>query len=172
MNEGRVSSKLKNQINIALAELMDSSEIVLCTCSSIAQAAQDLGKTFANAVIRVDRPMAEKAVRAKRLAVIATIESTLPLTKNLLTELTQELGLEPVLSIELCDAAWKNFASGEQEKFVKQIACCVDEMAKSHDMIVLAQASMAGAIAFCKTNKRVLASPELAVDYCLAKLFS
>ena len=171
LREGAVGPELKKEIGIVLEELAASSDMVLCTCSSIAQATQELVKNYATPVLRIGRPMAEKAIRAKRIGVIAAIESTLETTQSLLNEAARESKRGPVISIKLCRNAWKYFEANEQEKYLQKIAECIDETAKNNDLVILAQASMAAAIAFCKTDKAVLASPESAIDYCLDNLF-
>ncbi len=170
IREGAVGPEMKKEIVIVLEELAASSDIVLCICSSIAQATQEIAKNYATPVLRIDRPMAEKAVKAKRIGVIAAVESTLEATQSLLNEVAQESKREPVISIKLCSNAWKYFEANQQEKYFKRIAECIDETAKNNDLIVLAQASMSGAIALCKTTKPVLANPGSAVDYCVDKL--
>lgn len=72
----------------ALRELLaDSAGPVLVTCSSIGAVAESLAPELGVRVLRVDRPMAARAVRGgPRVAVLATVESTLAPTVALLEE--------------------------------------------------------------------------------------
>ncbi|MFJ3961902.1 aspartate/glutamate racemase family protein [Streptomyces sp. NPDC090036] len=118
---------------------------VLVTCSTIGATAESLAPALGAPVLRVDRPMAACAVRAgARIAVLAALESTLAPTRELLAE---EAGERPVSIVtHLVDGAWDRFEAGDTAGYLARVAEAAEEAAVSGaDVIVLAQASMAGA---------------------------
>jgi Asp/Glu/hydantoin racemase len=93
-------------------------------------------------VLRIDRPMAEAAVAAGgRIAVVATVESTLAPTRSLLLECAAGAPVEIVDAP--CLDAWALFAAGDLEGYARRVAAHCRGL--DADVIVLAQASMAPA---------------------------
>lgn len=130
---------------------------VLVTCSTIGATAEALAPVLGAPVLRVDRPMAAAAVRAgARIAVLATVESTFAPTAELLAE---EAGEAP-LAIRTClvDGAWERFEAGDTAGYLARVAAAADAVTDA-DVIVLAQASMAGAADLVTTRIPVLSSP-------------
>ncbi|MEU9145597.1 aspartate/glutamate racemase family protein [Streptomyces sp. NPDC048349] len=130
---------------------------VLVTCSTIGATAEALATELGVPVLRVDRPMAAVAVRTGvRIAVLATVESTLAPTVELLA---QEAGAEPLaIRAHLVDGAWERFEAGDTAGYLARVAAVADSVADA-DVIVLAQASMAGAAELVRTRIPVLSSP-------------
>lgn len=132
---------------------------VLCTCSTIGGVAESVGAALGVPVLRVDRPMAATAVRAGRVTVIAAVASTLPPTCALLDEETEKLGAGAVeVRSVLVQGAWERFEAGDRDGFLGLVAAAADAVTDT-DVIVLAQASMAGAAARTVTRIPVLSSP-------------
>ncbi|MFI8497022.1 aspartate/glutamate racemase family protein [Streptomyces sp. NPDC085524] len=130
---------------------------VLVTCSTIGATAEALAPALGAPVLRVDRPMAAAAVRTgARIAVLATVESTLAPTVELLAE---EAGGRPVeLRTHLVDGAWERFAAGDGAGSLERVAAAADAVTGA-DVIVLAQVSMTGAADLVATRIPVLSSP-------------
>ncbi|MFJ8017195.1 aspartate/glutamate racemase family protein [Streptomyces sp. NPDC096339] len=130
---------------------------VLVTCSTIGATAEALAPLLGAPVLRVDRPMAAAAVRAgARIAVLATVESTLAPTAELLAE---EAGGRPVsIRTHLVDGAWERFAAGDGPGSLELVAAAADAVTGA-DVIVLAQVSMTGAADLVTTRIPVLSSP-------------
>ncbi|MFJ3518504.1 MULTISPECIES: aspartate/glutamate racemase family protein [unclassified Streptomyces] len=134
-------------------------EPVLVTCSTIGATAESLAPALGAPVLRVDRPMAASAVRAgARIAVLAALESTLAPTRELLAE---EAGERPVSIVtHLVDGAWDRFEAGDTAGYLARVAEAAEEAAVTGaDVIVLAQASMAGAADLATGRIPVLSSP-------------
>lgn len=132
---------------------------VLVTCSTIGATAESLAPALGAPVLRVDRPMAAYAVRAgARIAVLAALESTLAPTRELLAE---EAGERPVSIVtHLVDGAWDRFEAGDTAGYLARVAEAAEEAAVTGaDVIVLAQASMAGAADLATGRIPVLSSP-------------
>ncbi|MFB7462984.1 aspartate/glutamate racemase family protein [Streptomyces sp. NPDC056224] len=130
---------------------------VLVTCSTIGATAESLASALGSRVLRVDRPMAAAAVRTgARIAVLATVESTLAPTRALLAEEARE---RPVsIRTHVVAGAWERFAAGDDAGSLARVAEAADAVTDA-DVIVLAQASMAGAADLVTTRIPVLSSP-------------
>ncbi|MEU2451455.1 aspartate/glutamate racemase family protein [Streptomyces sp. NPDC012765] len=130
---------------------------VLVTCSTIGAAAESLAPALGVPVLRVDRPMAAAAVRAgRRIAVLAAVESTLAPTRELLAE---EAGERPVsIRTHLVAGAWERFEAGDTAGYLARVAEAAGSVTGA-DVIVLAQASMAGAVDLVTGPVPVLSSP-------------
>ncbi len=130
---------------------------VLVTCSTIGATAESLAPALGIPVLRVDRPMAAAAVRAgARIAVLAALESTLAPTRELLAE---EAGERPVsIRGHLVAGAWERFEAGDTAGYLARVAEAAGSVTGA-DVIVLAQASMAGAAELVTGPVPVLSSP-------------
>ncbi|MGR4881232.1 aspartate/glutamate racemase family protein [Streptomyces sp. LARHCF249] len=130
---------------------------VLVTCSTIGATAEALAPAIGAPVLRVDRPMAAAAVRTgARIAVLATVESTFAPTAELLAE---EAGEEPLaIRAHLVAGAWERFEAGDTAGYLARVAAAADAVTDA-DVVVLAQASMAGAADLVTTRIPVLSSP-------------
>lgn len=144
----------------------DGAAVVLCTCSSIGGSAERANDSIDGVVIRVDRPMAEKAVETgSRIVIAAALESTLAPTRDLILE-TAAARQKPVELIEvLCDEAWSRLEAGDQQGYLTEIARKIKDSAPAGDVIVLAQASMAGAADLCTdVSVPILSSPGIGLQ--------
>lgn len=151
--------ELESEVRGAVADLRaHGAEIIVCTCSTLGPIAERLG------VLRIDRPMMTEAVRRARIGVVLTLESTLRPTLDLLEEEAHRHHVDPVTEVRLVPSAWDAFASGDVDGSHARIAETVRELADHVDVVVLAQASMAGSADLLHdVSVPVLASPPLAV---------
>ncbi len=162
----------------ALADLQQrGAELVVCTCSTIGGVAEHAGQMLGLDVVRVDRAMAEEAVRlaaegAGRIGVVTALESTVAPTQALLEAVAAAQSADVEIEMILSDGAWSRFESGDVEAYLDAIAATCADCADGLDVIVLAQASMADAVERYRGPVPVLASPTLAVGAALARLAS
>ncbi|SCK32309.1 Asp/Glu/hydantoin racemase [Streptomyces sp. WMMB 714] len=120
---------------------------VLVTCSSIGPAAEEVRALAGIPVLRVDDPMASEAVcRGPRIGVLATLESTLVPTEELVRRRAAEEGVRITVTTSACPGAYEARQAGEGEEHDRLIAAEAKRLAAEHDVLVLAQASMAGAV--------------------------
>ena len=153
-------------------EFRNGAQTLLCTCSTIGGVAEVVSKELGYPVLRVDRAMAEKAVDlGGRITVAAALESTLQPTTELLLSVAIERSRKVEIKSHLDTEAWHLFVAGELDAYARRIAQGLDAITGT-DVIVLAQASMAKAVEFCKTQQKpILSSPELgfnaAIKLCL-----
>jgi hypothetical protein len=121
--------------------------------------------------MRIDRPMAERAVLlGRRILIAATLESTLEPTRWLVEDAARTAGREIRTSALLCEGAWAHFERGDLEKYHRAIAEALRQGARDADVVILAQASMAPAAALCvELPTPVLSSPRLGLTQALAR---
>ena len=161
-----LDERIGGRIRSAIEE---GAAVVLCTCSTIGASAEKANDSTGGAVVRVDRPMAEKAVEiGSRIIVAAALESTLAPTRNLILEVASTRQRRVELIEVLCDNAWSRFEEGDNDGYFSEIARKLKERASEGDVIVLAQASMAGAANLCpEISVPILSSPEIGFQYAV-----
>ena len=145
---------------------------VLCTCSSIGGLAERVGARLRLPTLRVDRPMAERAVvLGRRVLVVACLPSTLAPTTALLRECAAAAGRQVEIEIMLLPSAWRLFQAGDEPAYHRAIATAVLDGPRSVDAVVLAQATMAPAAALlAEFPVPVLSSPRLGLEAALARM--
>lgn len=165
-----LTADLQTRVNAYIDQLTaQGATQIVCTCSTIGELAEQAPVPTNVSVIRVDRPMAEKAVtNGRNILIFATLASTLAPTKHLLEQTAADLNQEVVLKMILCEEAWSFFEQGDHESYLQAIAQTVRAHATAGDVAVLAQASMAAAADLCTDlNLPILSSPRTAVLHLL-----
>jgi Asp/Glu/hydantoin racemase len=149
-------------------------DYIMVTCSSIGAAVETAATLATVPVLRVDQPMADRAVgTAKRIGVIATLPTTLEPTADLIRRRAAIAGREVDVTARLCGGAFEALMSGDAAKHDAMVAAALKELASQVDVVALAQASMARVVDTLSENERltpILASPPLAVDYLASVL--
>ncbi|MFD9792664.1 aspartate/glutamate racemase family protein [Streptomyces sp. NPDC059070] len=134
---------------------------VLCTCSSIGAVAEAAGAELGVPVLRSDRPMAAAAVaHGPDIVVLATVESTVGPTTELIREEAAAAGREISVRTVVADRAWPHFEKGDLEGYYRVVAEELEAIVEG-DVIVLAQGSMAPAAQYVASSVPVLSSPRL-----------
>lgn len=148
---------------------------ILVTCSSIGGAVETTSSLCSVPVLRVDQPMVDQAVNmGKSIGVIASLETTMVPTTDLLNRRAGFLKKDIRAVPRLCEGAFEALMGGEPEKHDAMVASALKELAQEVDVILLAQASMARVVAGFKPGEiqvPVLGSPPIAIEY-LAKQFN
>lgn len=149
-------------------------DFILVTCSSIGAAVETAATLASVPVLRVDQPMADRAVAdGSRIGVIATLRTTLEPTADLIRRRAVAAGKSVELTSRLCDGAFEALMSGDPARHDILVATALRELVTEVDIIALAQASMARVVdSLDEADRRIpiLASPPLAIDY-LAGVF-
>jgi len=155
---------------LVLAAAGEPATLVVCTCSTIGGCAERANEDRPGVVMRIDRPMAERAVRiGRRITIAAALESTLEPTRRLVEDAARAAHRQVQTTPLLCVDAWAHFEGGDTEGYFRAIAETVRKDARSADVILLAQASMAGAERLCpELQVPVLSSPRLGLARALA----
>ncbi|MET8473118.1 aspartate/glutamate racemase family protein [Streptomyces sp. NPDC006422] len=123
-------------------------DAVLVTCSSVGPFVEQTRPLAGIPVLRIDEPMAVEAVRTgSRIAVLATLDSTLAPTADLVRRAAADEGRSVTLTTTACPGAYEARTGGDQDRHDALIAAEARRLAADHDVLVLAQASMADALA-------------------------
>ena len=155
LKDAMVAGRLTDDVRARTASAMtkaasDDAAVVLCTCSTVGPGADDAAVEASIPVLRIDRPMAEEAVRrASRIAVTASVETTIGPTVALLEEAAATAGRTVDLQPVDFDDAREKLVSGHMEAYLDRVAAGLCRVAADAELIVLAQASMAPALARC-----------------------
>ncbi len=170
----REAGSLTATIARRVAGYLESAELagadyIMVTCSSIGPAVETGAKLMGVPVLRVDQPMADKAVATgKRIGVIATLSTTLEPTADLIQRRAAMAGKQIELTSKLVEGAFEALMAGDGATHDTKVAAALRELSQQVDVVVLAQASMARVVdSLAPSDKRVpiLASPGIAVDY-------
>ena len=170
----REAGSLTATIARRVANYLESAELagadyIMVTCSSIGTAVEAGAKLMGVPVLRVDQPMADKAVASgKKIGVVATLSTTLEPTADLILRRAAIAGKKIELTSKLCEGAFEALMSGDAATHDAKVAAALKELSQQVDVIVLAQASMARVVETLSPEDRrvpILASPGIAVDY-------
>jgi hypothetical protein len=162
-----ITAELEQRITQTLKDaIADDAAVVVCTCSTIGGCAEQADHGSDRPVVRVDRAMAERAVAiGTRIVVVATVASTLTPTRQLIQEVADQVGKAVTITDVLCEEAWALFERDDQSGYFASVASCVHQESSSGDVVVLAQASMADAVALCDDVQiPILSSPRLGLE--------
>ena len=141
-------------------------DVVMVTCSSIGKATAMARPQFDFPVLRIDEALAEAAVQAgTNIGIAATLSTTLDPTVELLQETAARLGRKVSLQPRLAEGAFEAVVAGDTAKHDELLLSVLQDLRKSVEVIVLAQASMARVAALLPGGEGplILSSPELAV---------
>jgi Asp/Glu/hydantoin racemase len=156
-------------VNYVVSAEEAGADFILVTCSSIGPAVETAATLVNVPVLRVDQPMADKAVQmGTKVGVVATLSTTLEPTSDLVRRRAILAGKEIELTSRLCEGAFDALMGGKPELHDESVAFALKELSQQVDVILLAQASMARvATQLSAEDKRVpiLTSPELAMQY-------
>jgi Asp/Glu/hydantoin racemase len=142
---------------------------IMVTCSSVGRAVETAAGLTSVPVLRVDQPMADKAVQTgRRIGVVATLSTTLEPTADLIQRRATRAEKPIELTSRLCEGAFDALMSGDAARHDAMVEAALKDLLKRVDVIVLAQASMARVVdGLSAQDKRIpiLASPPLSVDF-------
>jgi hypothetical protein len=165
--------KLAGRVHDAMREAASGgAAVVACTCSTIGGIAERTATGGAFAAQRIDRAMAERAVRAgPRVLIAAALESTLEPTTALILSTAAQVGAGVRPSVLWIEEAWPYFEAGATARYIETLAKAIRAAVGAADAVVLAQASMAPvANELADLGIEVLASPGPGVAHAVATL--
>jgi hypothetical protein len=157
---------VRGRVHAALADAAaGGARQVVCTCSTLGGLAEGLPPSDRFEAVRIDRAMAEQAVRlGPRVLMVAALASTLQPTQALLADTAARLQRPVAVEALLVADAWTLFLHGDRAGFLAAVAQAVRTHAGVADVVVLAQASMAdAALLLVDLGRPVLSSPALGV---------
>ncbi|MDR2347683.1 MAG: aspartate/glutamate racemase family protein [Bifidobacteriaceae bacterium] len=143
---------------------------VLLTCSSIGEAAAPAGRALGLPVSRIDTPMVNAAVGLAlapgargRVGLLATLASTVAPTRRLIhlaaSRRTAPAGGEVRVTARVVEGADAARRAGRTDQADRLVAAAAGQLGAEVDVVVLAQASMAGAAELPGGPAPLLASP-------------
>jgi Asp/Glu/hydantoin racemase len=157
-------ARLAQHIETAAAIGADA---VLVTCSTISPVVDMIRSSAAIRVLKIDEAMIREAVSlGRRVGVIATAATTLEPTRELLVAEAARQGKEVTPELVLVEGAIAALFAGDGESHDRLVAEAALSLARHSDVVVLAQASMARALAAMPEDQRpapILSSPHLAL---------
>lgn len=145
--EGRhdtVRARLRGMIEVARETY--SAELAMITCSSVPLwMAADIGEELKMPVLKIDGPMARRAVEAgSRVGVAVTFKPTIEPTSKLIRDTAASLSRGVELVTRVVDGAYQALLSGDTATHDRLLVDGIRELARERvDAIVLAQVSMA-----------------------------
>jgi hypothetical protein len=166
---GVAHAPLVGQVREALARAArGGARMVVCTCSTIGDLAESQDDAAGLRVTRIDRAMADEAVRAGgRVLLVAALQSTLQPTAELLQSSARRAGTTVLIESLWVQSAWPHFLAGRLADYAEAIVRAV-ATAPRGGTIVLAQASMAPAAErLARQGILALTSPRLGVAHAL-----
>ena len=139
---------------------------IVVTCSTLGEAVDCIRPLSPVPLFRIDRGMAEEAVRkARRIGVLATLPTTLAPTTALIRDCARSANRDCEIVDLLCEGA-----DGDLAGHNIRVVSGFENLAKSVDLIVLAQASMASTLDGYVTDIPYLTSPELGMAHVAHRL--
>lgn len=166
-----ILKRLSAQISMAKEA---GADIIMVTCSSIAPGVDFAKKLVDIPVMKIDEPMAEKAIEtADTVGVLATAKTTLVPSVQLIKQVAEKKGKPVKVKSKLISEAFDFFLQGDMDNHDRLVKSAGLELAQQSDVLVLAQASMshlAGEIEKA-SGTPTLTSPQIAMD-ALKKMVS
>ena len=159
-----VQNRLTNYFKMAESI---GADVILSQCSSVGKATENASNSIKIPVVKIDQAMMRKAVEmGSKIALVATVPSTLKPSSDLLYKCAEETGKKIELEQVLVDGALKVLIeTGDKEKHNAMVLDKIQSIDGKFDVIVLAQGSMTRLIPFLENIKTpILTSPRLGVQ--------
>jgi aspartate/glutamate racemase len=156
-------------VNYADSAQDAGADFILYTCSSIGSAVETAATLCNVSVLRVDQPMADLAIKTgTKIGVIATLNTTLEPTTDLVKRRAVVANREIEISAVLCEGAFEALMSGDTASHDAKVSAALKDLITKVDVIVLAQASMARVVDSLLDSEKIipiLASPTIAIQH-------
>ena len=175
MQNGGITPKVIARMCAYVQAAADNgADLIFNQCSSVGEAADIAAQLVAVPVLKVDSPMAERAVQlGARIGVVATVQSTMKPSCNLIRAKAAEAGKSVEIVEYLVDGALTVLL--KENNRAKHNAMVLDSVKRAEaecDVIVLAQGSMTVLLPeLADIRKPVLTSPRLGVERARKMLF-
>ena len=141
--------------------------VILEACSSVGELVSKMQSAVSIPIVRIDDAMAEQAVqRGERLGVAATLPTTLQPTTRLLQAKAQAANKQVEITPLLIEGAYQKLMAGDREGHDNLLVENLQDQARTVDVVVLAQASMARVLPRLSAaeQEKILVSPRLAME--------
>jgi|RifCSP13_1_1023834.scaffolds.fasta_scaffold07316_3 Asp/Glu/hydantoin racemase len=169
MAEQRISPAVTRRMCAYVeAAAIAGADAVLSLCSSLGPTIDVARELVDIPVIKIDDAHTEKAAReASRIGVMATVQTTLQPTVDLIQEKAAAIDKTVEIHQSLSSAAFEALMGGEKDRHDTMVIDAARKLAPQVDVILFAQASMARLAPRVEqeTGLSVLTSPRLAIEY-------
>lgn len=168
---GVVTADIADQCRVQLQALADTgARVVVCTCTSLGSCFDETVTATGTHLQRIDRAVAEAACASnKPLTLVACLETTLAPTLDLLNRIAAANGQKLDLQTVVLREAWTLFEAGDHPGFLRAVAEGIRVHVPPGRVVVLTQASMAGAVRHLEDLPlTVLSSPRPGVERAVA----
>jgi len=149
LTKGHLTSGIARRFGL-LASFAEEhgAKIVMLTCSSLAPLVDEAKDMVKVSLLKVDEAMAEQAVKLGELiGVIATAQTTLKPTSDLIKERATQQGKKVSVETVLCEGAFDALRRGDLETHDQMVKDKLNDLMGRVDVVVLAQASTARVVA-------------------------
>lgn len=166
-NGGNISDIEERLIQYAKNAEQVGADVILNACSSVGEVVAKARQELSVPIIRIDEAMAEEAVKqGHQIGVVATLSTTLTPTLKLLNDKAKAFNKRVEIKPKLAGEAYQYLIAGDKEAHDAALAKTLMEIARESDIVVLAQASMAGVVSTLSETqqKKFLSSPELGME--------
>ncbi|HJB34347.1 MAG TPA: aspartate/glutamate racemase family protein [Candidatus Blautia merdipullorum] len=145
MKNGGINEDIKKRMTMyVLACESMGADIILNACSSVGEAFDVAQSITTVPCLKIDQAMAEEAAEVgSNIAVYGTVGTTLEPSARLIERVAAEKGKSITVTKYLIDGAFQILSEGDTETHNKMVLKKIMETKDDHDVIVLAQASMA-----------------------------
>jgi glutamate racemase len=166
-NGGNLSQVEERLVHYARFAEQVGADVILEACSSVGEVVAEMQSAVSIPIVRIDESMAEQAVqRGEKVGVAATLSTTLQPTARLLRVKAQTAGRQVEIHPLLIEGAYQKLMAGDREGHDNLLVEKLKDLARTMDVVVLAQASMARVLprlSLMEQNK-ILVSPRLAME--------
>jgi aspartate/glutamate racemase len=166
-NQGYLADVEERLLAYARYAEQAGADIILEACSSVGEITKKMRLVVKIPVVRIDEAMAEWVVKqSENIGVVATLATTLQPTMQLLLEKADTLERKVLLSPTLVEGAFQRIMDGDQAGHDALLIDAFSSLVDKVDVIVLAQASMAGVVAKLPEEKqqKFFSSPAFAMQ--------
>lgn len=166
-NNGITEAIINRMTSYVKIAVENGADIVFNQCSSVGEAFDIAIKNVDVKTLKVDKPMAEKAVSlGSKIAVIATVSSTMYPSANLIKTTAKEMGKEIEVEEFYIDGALDILMKEKDvAKHNELVLRTIEKAQETNDVVVLAQGSMYVLNdKLSQFKKPVLVSPRLAIE--------
>lgn len=170
---GGVTTAVAGRICAYFRAAQDSgADLVFNQCSSVGEAADLAAQLIQTPVVKVDQAMARIACETgPRIAVVATLETTLGPTCRLVESTARQLGGEAQVKQVLVRGAFEQLTSGDRAGHNAMVLAAIRAVIPKVDVVVCAQGSMVAILPeLGETAVPVLTSPRSGVAHAVAEL--
>ncbi|MDH4018838.1 MAG: aspartate/glutamate racemase family protein [Xanthomonadales bacterium] len=170
---GGVTTEVRSRMCVYYRAAQESgADLIFNQCSSVGEAADTAAQLITTPVVKVDQKMAQVACETGvRIAVAATLKTTLGPTCRLVENTAREMGKEIAIEPLLVDGAFDQLISGHRDKHNEMVISAIRGIIPTVDVVVCAQGSMVAILSeLGKTDVPVLTSPESGVNYAVEEL--